>query len=93
MDQGEQIKTILMKISDELGVEVKFAPDTEDNGKVIPAFDVNAMISKMVALFVFSGLSVPSSFAPPYNRVHADIEWWKKTFEEASKQTAPPAAG
>lgn len=75
-----------------MGIEVKFTPDPQDQGRVIPAYDVNAILSKMIALFVFSGLSVPSSFAPPYNRVHADVEWWKKYMAEATAEPAAPAA-
>lgn len=86
----EKIDGILTSMSDLMGVKIEFVQDGEDQGKVIPAFDINAILSKMVGLCVFSGLSVPSSFAPTYNRVNADIEWWKKTMAELENST--PAA-
>ena len=43
---------------------------------------MNSMVSKFAALLVYAGHTVPPSvFLPPYNRVHADIEYWKKKFE------------
>lgn len=72
----------LVKVSDALEVDVKFVVSAEDEGKADPQFDPNAIISKLLALFVFAGLTVPSNMAPAYNRVHADIEFWKRKFEE-----------
>lgn len=81
MPNDDQVKEIMTKMSDLMGVEITFVQDTQDQGRVIPAYDVNGIFSKMIALCVYSSLNVPSTFAPPYNRVHADIEWWKKHFE------------
>ena len=85
METDEKVNKILTDVSDIFGVEVRFV-QTEDEGKVRPSFNVDAVISKMIALFVYSGLNVPSSFAPPYNRVHADVEWWKNKFNEIKNQ-------
>lgn len=92
METKEKVDSILKNLSDLMGIPIQFHQTSEDQGIVIPAYDVNAIISKMIALFVFSGLNVPSSFAPPYNRVHADIEWWKQQMESISKQPAQTEA-
>jgi HSP90 family molecular chaperone len=91
LTQKERIDQILKEISDLMGVPIQFHQAAEeDQGRVIPAYDVNAIISKMIALFVFSSVNVPSSFAPAYNRVHADVEWWKTQME--TLPIIPPAA-
>ena len=97
MTNEEKINEIFTELSDLMGVEIQFKMDEEDQGRMIPAYNIDAVISKMLALFVFSGLNVSSSFAPPYNRVHADIEWWKNKFSEAQEvkseeAPAPPAS-
>ena len=61
-------------------------------------------MSKILALMVYSGITVPSTFAPGYNRVHADVEFWKQFFVdkmkpvpetvvEEVKEPPPPAEG
>lgn len=78
----ERIDSVFMKISEALDVPVEFASHQETQ-KVKPHFDINAMVSKMTALLVYCGLNVPlSSVAPTYNRVHADVEYWKRKFED-----------
>ena len=77
----QKIDNILKSLSQLMGSPIEYRLLQEDQGRVLPVYDVNGIISKMVALLVYSGLSVPSTFGPPYNRVHADIEWWKKFFE------------
>lgn len=84
----EKINDIFTKISDALDVPIGFAEDKDDQNKVIPVFDVNGFFSKLVALCVYSGFGVPSTFAPAYNRVHADIEFFKKKFESDSDKEA-----
>lgn len=85
----EIIDQKLIALSDIMGVPVQFAPDESEQGKMRPVYDVNGILSKMLALFVYCGMSVAANCAPPYNRVHADIEWWKKEF---ATPDAPPAA-
>lgn len=75
----EKIHEILTKVSEALDVKVELVADGPD-GKLMPYFDVNAMHSKIAALMVFVGANV-QPLCPPYNRVHADIEYWKKKFE------------
>ncbi len=81
---------ILTKLSDMFQVPIEFQQIKEDHGRVIPAYDINAIISKMIGLFVYSGLVVPINFAPAYNRVHADVEWWKKVFEKLETENPNP---
>ena len=65
-----------------LDVEIKLRLGNEGE-KVDPSFDVNAMISKFLALLVYSNQNVPvGAFMPAYNRVHADIEYWKQKYEK-----------
>jgi len=77
----ETVDDILTKLSDALYVPIQFGQDDQDQNKVVPIFDVNAIFSKLVALCVYTGLNVPSTFGPAYNRVHADIEFFKKQFD------------
>lgn len=88
----EKIDNILNSLSDLMGIEVKFSPNNEDQGKVNPVYDINGILSKMIALFVFSGLNVPTTFPPPYNRVHADIEWWKKEMLQLPAAPSAPSS-
>lgn len=67
-------------ISKLLDVEIVFLNTEENQNRLVPAFDVNAVISKFIALCVYRSMNVPSTFAPPYNRVHADVEYWKNKF-------------
>jgi hypothetical protein len=85
-DTRKKIDEIFTQLSDLLHVPIDFKQVLEEEGIVVPAYDVNAIISKQLALFVYAGLNVPNSFAPPYNRVHADVEWWKQIFEKESKK-------
>lgn len=77
--EDEQIQEIFSVICDMTGAEVRLDAPV-DGGKAKPAFDINGAISKLVALSVYCGMNVPNSFAPSYNRVHADVEYWKKRF-------------
>ena len=72
----------MLQLSKIMEVEVKFNQDKEGGEKVEPVFDASAIISKMLALFVFCGANIPSTFAPSYNRVHADVEYWSKKAAE-----------
>lgn len=78
----DEIIQIFSVISQMLDVEIKVGPPVTEGERVEPAFDVNAMVSKFLALLVYSNQNVPvGAFMPPYNRVHADIEYWKQKFE------------
>ena len=77
---NEQINEIFSVICDMTGSEVKLEAPV-DGGKAKPAFDINGAISKIVALSVYCGMNVPASFGPAYNRVHADVEYWKQRFK------------
>lgn len=88
----EKIEDIMKRVSDMM--DVKFELVSVEDNRLEPMFDVDAIVSKFMALLVYSGLNVPSSFAPPYNRVHADIEFWKKRFEsDKPKEEQAPAEG
>ena len=82
----------LTAISDALEVPVQFAANEADANVVRPAYNPDAIISKLLALLVFSGISVPSTFAPGYNRVHADIEFWKKYMAKIIKPALSEAS-
>ena len=77
----ERINQLLSEVSKLFDVEVALIADPQNENKVTYHFDMNAVVSKMIALWVYCGFNVPSSFAPPYNRVHADIEFWKHKFD------------
>ena len=79
--EDEQIQQIFSILCDITGSEIKLSA-AADGGKVQPAFDINGVISKIVALSVYCGMNTPNSFGPSYNRVHADIEYWKKIFQK-----------
>lgn len=81
LTKDEQISSIIVNISKELGVPVAMVPDDSEKGKLLPRCDINCTISRYLALLVYMGLNVPNNIAPPYNRVHADIEYWRKRFE------------
>lgn len=78
----EKIHEIFKTISKALDVPVELIAEGEDN-KVVPYFDVNAITSKYFALLVYIGANVPAT-PPPYNRVHADVEFWKNKLQPAS---------
>ena len=73
-------------LSDILEVEVKFSQDGNDQNLVHPVYDVNEMLSRLVGLFVLTGLHVPVSFAPSYNNVHANVEFWKESIKKQTEQ-------
>lgn len=76
----QAIHSILRKISDALDVPVDLLPmDGGPEGKVMPYFDINGMKSKLEALMVYVGMNA-QPVSPPYMRVHADVEYWKKKF-------------
>lgn len=60
VSEEERMNNIMVVLSDVMGVKITYHPLAEDQGKVYPAFDVNAIISKLIAFLVFRGLSVPS---------------------------------
>lgn len=88
MKVNQEVEDIFLSVSSALKSDVQFATVSEGE-RVIPLFDINGVISKLVALMVYSGMVVPSSFAPAFNRVHADIEFWKKTFEQNPSEEQP----
>lgn len=89
----QTVQDILTQVSDALQVPVNFAASEADANVVRPTYNPDAMVSKLLALLVYSGISVPSTFAPAYNRVHADIEFWKNYMVEQAKtlEIPPPA--
>lgn len=87
----EIVQEKLVSISDALEVKVEFVTNEANANVVHPAFNPDAMISKLLALLVYSGVSVPSTFAPGYNRVHADVEFWKAYIAEKTKPEEPPS--
>lgn len=78
-------EAIFIELSQILDVEIKFEPDPSNDQKVSPVIDVASVLSKFMALMVYVGWSVPVNCMPPYNRVHADIEYWKKSFSLMDK--------
>lgn len=84
---SEEIRSILTTLSELTGTEVKF--EEGDQGRLQPIFDFNAIISKLFAVMVFCGITMNVSGLPPYNRVHADVEWWKSRFKELDQQAEP----
>ena len=81
---------ILVKICDLMEAEVQLVADENNEGKVTPHLDINGAISKLMALLVYCGMNVPVDFGPSYNRVHADVEYWKKRFSSTA-EVAPVA--
>ncbi len=80
---------ILIELSRILNVDVRFEPDPNNAQKVSPIIDVSAILSKFISLMVYVGWNVPPNIMPAYTRVHADVEYWKKQFQEANVPTAP----
>lgn len=78
----EQINEIFSIVCDITHSEVRLEPGKEGE-QAKPSFDINGAISKLVALSVYCGLNVTASFGPSYNRVHADVEFWKQYFQKA----------
>lgn len=84
----------LTALSKALEVPVDLTPDTEVEGKIRPSFNPGAILSKVFALFVYSGWNAGANL-PSYTSVHADVEFWKKFFAEqalASQAADAPAA-
>lgn len=71
---------ILLVVAEALKADVRMEPGKD--GKVYPQISIDELVSKLLALLVFCGANVPSHFAPAYNRVHADVEFWKKELEK-----------
>lgn len=88
----KKIEEILNGISKYLETEITLIEDPNNNNRVTPHYDMNGAVSKLIALFVYCGMNVPNSFAPPYNRVHADVEFWKKYFSNIEDEAAKKAA-
>jgi len=94
-NESDSPAKILIEISKLLGIEIRFEPEGKDSQKISPMIDVNSILSKFMALLVYIGWGVPINIMPPYNRVHADVEYWKKQFSSEvllpspSKETAP----
>ena len=88
MEESTRLKVeeILFKVSDALGVKIELK-DEEEGKRLSPVFDSQAIVSKFMALMVYCGWNTPVFFAPPYNRVHADVEWWKSQLEKKSDAT------
>ena len=78
-----QVGGRIVAVAQALAAEVQFeeAPD----GKLSPRVSVDEIISKFVALLVYGGATIGPLFLPNYNRVHADVEFWKKTISEIDK--------
>lgn len=93
LNREETSDQILKSLSELMGVPINYRPLQEDQGKVVPEYDINSIISKMLAFFVYNGLNVPINFAPAYNRVHADVEWWKRYMEDPKAEEAPAQEG
>lgn len=84
--KNEKIVQIMNDISKILDIEVTMLADDEQ--KLFPNWDVSAMLSKFLALCVYAGWNVPpTSILVAYNRVHADVEFWKKKMEELENQS------
>ena len=80
-------EVVLVKLSEAMGVAVMF--QSAETGPVTPTIDINAIISKLVALMVYVGWSVPANISPPFNRVNADMEYWKKAFAQDDPDKEP----
>jgi hypothetical protein len=80
IDQEAAVQQILTTISRALDVTVHLRPSPEQ-GRMAPHYDVVAILSKLLALFVYTGLHVPYAFPPAYNRVHADVDFWRRRLE------------
>lgn len=88
----EEIERIFSGISELLGVEIEMRAN--EGEKLKPHFNLDAIISKFLALMTYCGWNVPSAgILPSYNRVHADVEFWRKKFEvEAAAEPAPSSS-
>lgn len=92
MEEKREIQTpqtIFIEICRQLDVTVRFEADPDDGQKASPVIDVAAMLSKMIALMVYNGWNVPAHCNPSYTRVHADVEYWKRQFEQQVAAETP----
>ena len=90
-EKSKNPELIFIELCNLLDVEVRFEADPRDGQKVSPVIAVTAMLSKIMAIMVYVGWSVPAHCVPPYNRVHADVEYWKKKFETKQKEEEKPS--
>lgn len=88
--EKKSAEVIFMGISEMLGVDIRF--QNTPTGPVSPLIDINNVISKLTALMVYVGWSVPSNISPPFSRVHADVEYWKKVFNQDDKDKPETSA-
>lgn len=85
----QKVDKIFTEMHALMGEEVILVADPEQENKLIAHYDINAVVSKFIGLLVYSGLNVPTQvFTPPYNRVHADVEYWKNKFLAEEQKTA-----
>ena len=78
-------ETILLELARALDLTIGFVPDA--TGRVQPQVDMTALLARILALLVYQGVSVPTTIAPPYNAVHAEIAYWTTRLTP----TTPPA--
>lgn len=95
-EKDKKIHGILTAVCHALHVPIELVADGPE-GRLMPYFDINGINSKITALMVYVGANI-QPVSPPYNRVHADVEFWKKIFEtvavvdqteKTDSQTAP----
>lgn len=86
----DKITDRLKIVSDALEVEVTLVGDPKDENRVQPHFDINDIVGKLLGLSVYCGWSVPINFAPSYNAVHANVEFWKKLFAAQPQEPQTP---
>lgn len=86
-EKDKKIHGILTAVSHALDVEIQLVADGPE-GRLMPYFDINAMNSKLAALMVYVGANI-QPVSPPYNRVHADVEYWKRKFETIAVVETP----
>ena len=80
----------LFEIARNLECKIDFSDDAQN--KVSPVFSLDEMLSKLIGLLVYCGASVPIHSFPPYQRVHADVEFWKKHLIEPAPEEQKPEA-
>ena len=85
----KSVESRLSAIAKALDVEIRFT--TSEDGKLILVFSPDSVTSKFYALLVFCGFNV-ESISPSYNRVHADIAYWSKVFDEKPPEVDKPTA-
>lgn len=93
MEKSTSASERFVEISRILETEVKFDQDPDDPQKASPVIDVRSLLSKLVALMVYSGWNVPAASMPSYTSVHADVEYWKRIFEQKAEESPFQPAG